>query len=56
VDTPGINCTDMFVDMLDALEEGRQPMETFYDGCVVKTVMDVSYRSIETKSANAEKE
>jgi len=35
----------MFRDMLDALDEGRQPMETFYDGYVVNAVMDACYRS-----------
>jgi hypothetical protein len=42
--------TEMFLDMLDALDEGRQPMETFYDGYVVNAIMDAAYRSIESKS------
>jgi len=42
--------TDMFLDMLDALDEGRQPMETFYDGYVVNAIMDAAYRSIKSKS------
>ena len=41
--------TDMFTDMLDALDEGRHPMETFYDGYVVNAVMDAAYRSAESK-------
>jgi hypothetical protein len=36
---------DMFTDMFDALDEGRQPMETFYDGYVVNAVMDACYAS-----------
>jgi predicted dehydrogenase len=36
---------DMFSDMFDALDEGRQPMETLYDGYVVNAVMDACYRS-----------
>ncbi len=36
---------DMFTDMFNALEEGRAPMETFYDGYVVNAVMDACYRS-----------
>ena len=36
---------DMFADMLDALDEGRQPVETFYDGYVVNAVMDACYAS-----------
>jgi predicted dehydrogenase len=40
---------DMFVDMLDALDAGREPMETFYDGYVVNAVMDACYRSARSK-------
>lgn len=36
----------MFADMLDALDDGRQPMETFYDGYVVNAIMDAAYRSV----------
>jgi predicted dehydrogenase len=39
----------MFADMLDALEEGRSPVETFYDGYVVNAIMDAAYRSMGTK-------
>jgi predicted dehydrogenase len=35
----------MFTDMLDALDRGTEPMETFYDGYVVNAVMDACYRS-----------
>lgn len=41
--------TDMFVDMLDAIDKGEKPMETFYDGYVVNAIMDAAYRSMETK-------
>jgi hypothetical protein len=40
---------EMFNDMLNALDEGRAPMETFYDGYVVNTIMDAAYHSIESK-------
>jgi predicted dehydrogenase len=40
---------DMFADMFDAMDEGRQPMETFYDGYVVNAVMDACYRSDESR-------
>ncbi len=36
---------DMFADMFDALDTGRPPQETFYDGYVVNAVMDSAYRS-----------
>ncbi len=41
--------TDMFSDMLNAIDEGREPMETFYDGYVVNAIMDAAYRSVESK-------
>jgi hypothetical protein len=40
---------DMFADMLDAFDGKRAPVETFYDGYVVNSIMDACYRSIETK-------
>ena len=40
---------DMFSDMLNALDEGRKPVEDFYDGYVVNAVMDAAYRSVESK-------
>jgi predicted dehydrogenase len=39
----------MFNDMLDALDTGKQPRETFYDGYVVNAIMDAAYRSSESK-------
>lgn len=41
--------TEMFVDMLNALDEGREPVETFYDGYVVNAIMDAAYRSAGSK-------
>src|SRR5215216_6268899 len=38
---------DMFTDMFDAMDAGREPMETFYDGYVVNAIMDACYRSAE---------
>lgn len=40
---------DMFNDMLNSLDAGEEPMETFYDGYVVNAVMDACYRSAESK-------
>ena len=38
----------MFADMLDSLDNGGEPMETFYDGYIVNAVMDACYRSIKS--------
>lgn len=39
----------MFMDMFNALEQGREPKETFYDGYVVNCILDAAYRSAKTK-------
>lgn len=39
----------MFTDMLDALDNGTEPMESFYDGYIVNAVMDAAYKSAKTK-------
>jgi predicted dehydrogenase len=41
---------DMFTDMFDAMEAGREPAETLYDGYVVNAVMDACYRSAEARA------
>lgn len=41
--------TNMFADVLDAYEQKRAPMETFYDGYVVNAIMDAAYASIQSK-------
>src|SRR5918998_2349199 len=40
---------DMFTDMFGALDEGRAPRETFYDGYVVNAIIDACYRSSASK-------
>jgi len=40
---------DMFTDMLEAMDQGKEPLETFYDGYIVNAIMDACYRSAETK-------
>jgi predicted dehydrogenase len=40
----------MFSDMFDAIDDGRQPQETFYDGYVVNAVMDAAYRSAKERA------
>lgn len=39
----------MFMDMFNAMESGKQPKETFYDGYVVNAVLDAAYKSAKTK-------
>ena len=39
----------MFTDMFTAIEENRPPLETFYDGYVVNTILDAAYKSAESK-------
>lgn len=41
--------TEMFCDMFAALDEGREPRETFWDGLVVNAVIDTCYRSARSK-------
>ena len=41
---------DMFADMFDAMEQGREPAETLYDGYVVNAVMDACYRSATSRA------
>jgi predicted dehydrogenase len=46
---------NMLTDMLDALDAGREPVETFYDGYVVNAIMDACYRSAESRRWEAVK-
>jgi hypothetical protein len=39
----------MFMDMFNAMEQGIDPRETFYDGYVVNAVLDAAYKSAKTK-------
>ena len=39
----------MFDDMLDSIDKGKQPMESFYDGYVVNAIMDAAYRSADSR-------
>ena len=41
--------TDMFTDMFESMDAGREPMETFYDGYVVNAIIDACYKSARTK-------
>jgi len=37
------------MDMFNSMDKGTQPMETFYDGYVVNTIMDAAYKAAESK-------
>ena len=39
----------MFTDVLGAIEEQQEPLETCYDGYVVNAIMDAAYASINSK-------
>jgi len=39
----------MFTDMFDAIENNRQPLETFYDGYIVNAILDAAFHSAKTK-------
>jgi hypothetical protein len=41
--------SDMFTDMFESMESGREPLETFYDGYIVNAIMDACYKSASTK-------
>jgi predicted dehydrogenase len=41
---------DMFVEMFNAMDAGKEPMETFYDGYVVNAIIDACYRSAKSKA------
>ncbi|MCY7418040.1 MAG: Gfo/Idh/MocA family oxidoreductase, partial [Chloroflexi bacterium] len=41
---------DMFSDMLDSIDSGGAPRETFYDGYVVNSIMDAAYRSAKRRA------
>ena len=44
---------DMFLDMFNAIDEDREPLETFYDGYVVNAVIDACYKSAKSKQWEA---
>ena len=44
---------DMFLDMFNAIDEGREPLETFYDGYVVNAIIDACYKSATSKQWEA---
>lgn len=41
--------TDMFANMLDSMEAGKAPYESFYDGYIVNCIIDACYKSAQTR-------
>lgn len=41
--------SDMFTDMLDSFENKKHPVETFYDGYVVNSIIDACYKSSQSR-------
>jgi predicted dehydrogenase len=39
----------MFMDMFNSMDAGNAPMETFYDGYIVNSIIDACYKAAETK-------
>lgn len=40
---------NMFTDMFDAIEKGRDPQETFYDGYITNAILDAAFKSAQSK-------
>ncbi len=40
---------EMFMDMFNSMDQGKAPMETFYDGYIVNVIMDTCYKAAESK-------
>jgi predicted dehydrogenase len=40
---------NMFTDMFEAIENKREPLETFYDGYIVNAILDAAFISAKTK-------
>ena len=40
---------EMFLDMFNAMDAGRKPTETFYDGYIVNAIIDACYKAAKTK-------
>jgi len=40
---------EMFMDMFNSMDKDIKPMETFYDGYIVNTIIDAAYKAAESK-------
>jgi predicted dehydrogenase len=45
----GLGYVEMFLDMFNSMDASKAPMETFYDGYIVNTIIDACYKAAETK-------
>jgi len=45
----GLGYVEMFLDMFNSMDAGKAPMETFYDGYIVNTIIDACYKAARTK-------
>jgi hypothetical protein len=45
----GLGYVEMFLDMFNSMDAGKAPMETFYDGYIVNTIIDACYKAAKTK-------
>jgi hypothetical protein len=43
----------MFSDMFDAMDNGTQPMESFYDGYVINAILDAAFASAKSRQWEA---
>jgi hypothetical protein len=39
----------MFIDMFNAMDAGRRPVEDFYDGYIVNAIIDACYKAAASK-------
>ena len=44
---------EMFMDMFNSMDKGIKPMETFYDGYIVNTIIDAAYKAAQSKKWEA---
>jgi len=44
---------EMFMDMFNSMDKAKAPMETFYDGYIVNTIIDAAYKAAESKKWEA---
>ena len=48
-ETGELGYDNMFDDMFNSIDEGKRPLENFYDGYVVNSIMDACYKSAQSK-------